>query len=370
MRRHGGWVGDGEAGHVQDDVGAGLAKKGFYDCRAFRVLEAGAEQGERVEALLLAGGDNLVHGGEIASLDKGAVEDDGGGWRAALPVGGDARKVRGLGVRPVDAGAKKLARRRGVVGAVEYVHCRHEEAAGVLRAASVKIGGKAGALARCQVGEAVELGVASCVARDEGEFHRACCRELCQSLCAVGPVGAAAKKPCYDKAGAGDGVLYIAVDRERVAKAEGAGDAELGAVRGGCGGWGVLWGGLGVFRGGGGGFGGSVASGLGVGAALRVGVPALCVPAVRWAIGVGIRTGLGSGAARALGVGIRAGLCVGTARAFSVGAGAFGVEAGHGVREHGDLGVGGGEYDDIAWRLAEIDRLARVLERAAMFYLK
>ena len=168
MRRHGGWVGDGETGHVQDDVGAGLAKKGFYDCRAFRVLETGAEQGERVEALLLAGGDNLVHGGEIAGLDKGAVEDDGGGWRAALPVGGDALKVRGLGVRPVDAGAKKLARRRGVIGAVEYVDCRHEEAAGVLRAASVKIGGKAGALAWRQVGEALELGVAPGVAGDEG----------------------------------------------------------------------------------------------------------------------------------------------------------------------------------------------------------
>ena len=364
LRRHGGWVGDGEAGHVQDDVGVGLAKKGFYDCRAFRVLETGAEQGERVEALLLAGGDNLVHGGEIASLDKGAVEDDGGCWRAALPVRGDALKVRGLGVRPVDAGAKQLARRRGVVGAVEYVDCRHEEAAGVLRAASVKIGGKAGALARRQVGEAVQFRVAPGVAGDKGEFHRACCREFRESLCAVGPVGAAAKKPCYDKAGAGDGVLYIAVDRERVAKAEGAGDAELGEMRGGCGCGGALRDGVGVFRGGGGGFGGSVASGLGGGAALRVGVPALgapalcapalCAPAVRCALGVGIRKGLGAGADRAL----------------SVGAGAFGVEAGHGVREHGDLGVGGGEYDDIARRLAEIDRLARVLERAAMFYLK
>ena len=71
---------------------------------------------------------------------------------------------------------------------------------------------------------------------------------------------------------------------------------------------------------------------------------------------------------RALGV---PALCAGARRVESNPAisGAF-VEAGHGVREHGDLGVGGGEYDDIAWRLAEIDRLARVLERAAMFYLK
>ncbi len=263
-------AGDGKAGRVQDHRGRRLGEQLAHQWRRNRVLQAGGEDRQRIETGAIERFDQGVDRREIARLNQGAVEHQGGRGSAGLPASLQIVEGRTADARPVQPGAEQ---RRGLVPwllAAEQTRRIGQKLRGVIEAAMDAVLPEAMAGLGRQSGPGGKLGVRLIVARQRGEQASACATRRRHLLEAIGPVAAAAQEAEHDQLRPGDHPLDIEVDRERMAELEQIGEAEAGR-------------------------------------ALR--------------------------------------------------------PAGFGRREAGELGIGRRQDDDVAWRLAEIDRLACGLGR-------
>ena len=216
---------DGEAGGVEDHRRRCLGQQAGDDAGGDRLLEAGKEEGQRVEAARAQRGDQRVHRAQIAGLHQRPIEDERGHGRAHRPRTDHGVEVGAIETRPVEARAQQ--RRRLGPGRVVT-----DQAGGEGKQVTVVLGPAVDAVLPQPVralgrhgAEPDELGVRLVVARHHGERDAAPPAALDNLLDTIGPIADAPQQPHQDELGPRDDFVHVEVDREVVAQVHEVGEA-------------------------------------------------------------------------------------------------------------------------------------------------